>query len=159
MKAERHAKILELIKHESIETQEELTEKLKQHGFEATQATVSRDIKELRLIKVSSGGKGKSENKYKYSVNNSRNEIDSRLTTKFKSILNEAIMKIDYAGNLVVLKTYSGMAQAAGAAIDAIDTPDIIGSVAGDDTLLIVMRSEAEAQDFTKKLSKSVRTL
>ncbi len=154
MKSKRQDKILELITKYSVETQEELAELLRQSGFVTTQATVSRDIKELRLVKVSTGQDGNT--KSKYAANSLRSEIDSRLTDKFKNILSEMVIKINSAGNMVVLKTYSGMAQAACAAIDSLEIPDIVGSLAGDDTIFLVMTTDNDAADFVKKLSKSI---
>ena len=156
MKNNRQKKILELIENHDIETQEELSELLRKSGYVATQATVSRDIKELRLVKVATGVKDGRRNKSKYAANSIRNEIDSRLTDKFKSILSEMVIKISSAGNMVVLKTYAGMAQAACAAIDTLELPDVVGSLAGDDTIFIVMTTENDAADFVKKLSKSI---
>lgn len=155
MKSQRQKKILELIEKYDIETQDELTKLLVESGFNATQATVSRDIKELRLIKVNSGSNANV--KYKYSSNNLSTEIDSRLGSKFKNILSETVISVKYAMNIVVLKTYAGMAQGAGAVIDALDVPTLIGSVAGDDTVIIIMSSEDDAKDFTKKLTKSIK--
>ena len=157
MKSQRQSKILELINKYDIETQEELTQYLAKDGFNATQATVSRDIKELRLVKVSTGEKRGRQTKCKYAANNLNSEIDARLGNKFKNILSEAVIKINCAGHMVVLKTYAGMAQAAAAAIDALDVPTLIGSVAGDDTIIIVMATENDAADFMKKLSKSIK--
>ena len=137
-------------------TQEQLAELLCKEGFVATQATVSRDIKELRLVKISSVGKDGKQGRSKYSQNSVKNEIDTRFTEKFKSILSEMVLRISYAGHMVVLKTYPGMAQAACAAIDSLDISDIIGSLAGDDTIFIVMSTENDAMDFVKKLSKSI---
>ncbi len=153
MKSLRHKKILEIIAAKDIETQEELTALLKEEGFPVTQATVSRDIKALRLIKIATRGKSDCETHYKYSVNAAREEMDSVLSAKFKAILCEAMMKIDCAGNLVVMKTYAGMAQASAAAIDAMNISNIVGTIAGDDTLLIIMRTLDEAEEFTKQLS------
>ena len=156
MKNKRQKKILELIELYDVETQGELTQLLEKNGFSATQATVSRDIKELRLVKVSTSGS--SDVKYKYASNNLSSEIDSRLGNKFKNILSETVTSIRYASNIVVLKTYAGMAQGAGAVIDALEAPTLIGSVAGDDTVIIVMSSEDDAKDFTKKLQKSIKS-
>ena len=156
MKSKRQEKILELIEKYDVETQEELAELLKKAGFVATQATVSRDIRELRLVKVSSGVRDGRQNKSKYAANSVRNELDTRFTEKFKSILSEMVIKISSAGHMVVLKTYAGMAQAACATIDSLELPDIIGSLAGDDTIFIVMATENDAMDFVKKLSKSI---
>ncbi len=157
MKSQRHSKILELINKYEIETQEELTQYLAKAGFVATQATVSRDIKELRLIKISTGEKYGRQNKYKYSTNSLNTEIDTRLGAKFKNILSQTVVKINCAGHIVVLKTYAGMAQAAAAAIDALEVPTILGTVAGDDTIIIVTVTEGDAQEFMKKLSKSLK--
>ena len=158
MKTLRHEKILEIISKYDIETQEELTEYLNKEGFAVTQATVSRDIKSLRLIKVAAKNDGKSsDNRYKYSVNSYREENDSALGVKFKSILGHSVMNIDSAGNLLVIKTYAGMAQASAAAIDAMNIDDILGTIAGDDTILVVVRTESEAHDFAKKIEKLIR--
>lgn len=154
MKNRRQEKILELITKYDVETQEELAELLRQNGFDTTQATVSRDIKELRLVKISTSTLD--ETKSKYSANSLRNEIDTKLTDKFKNILTEMVLKINSAGNMVVLKTHIGMAQAACTAIDSLEIPDIVGSLAGDDTIFLVMTTESNAADFVKKLSKSI---
>ena len=156
MKTQRQNKILEIIENNDVETQEQLAELLCKEGFVATQATVSRDIKELRLVKISSVGKDGKQGRSKYSQNSVKNEIDTRFTEKFKSILSEMVLRISYAGHMVVLKTYPGMAQAACAAIDSLDISDIIGSLAGDDTIFIVLSTENDAMDFVKKLSKSI---
>lgn len=156
MKNKRQKKILEIIEKNAVETQEQLSNLLVDAGFAATQATVSRDIKELRLVKVPTGTKEGRRNKSKYAANSVRNEIDTRFTDKFKSILSEMVIKISSAGHMVVLKTYAGMAQAACAAIDKLELADIVGSLAGDDTIFIVMSTENDAQDFVKKLSKSI---
>ncbi|MBR3995741.1 MAG: arginine repressor [Clostridia bacterium] len=153
MKSLRHGKILEIISKYDVETQEELTEYLKKEGFSVTQATVSRDIKSLKLIKTAAGADG-NENRYKYSVNKAGEDSSSATEAKFKTILGHAIVSIDYAGNLVVLKTYAGMAQASAAAIDSMNIENILGTVAGDDTLLIVVRTENEASDFVRKIEK-----
>ncbi len=158
MKNQRQKKILELITKYEIETQDELTQLLCSNGFNATQATVSRDIKELRLVKVSTGSNAASTVKYKYAENNLSGEIDSRLGGRFKNILSDTVISVKCASNIVVLKTYAGMAQGAGAVIDALDVPTLIGSVAGDDTVIIVMASEADAVDFSKKLAKSIKS-
>ena len=153
MKSLRHEKILEIITARDVETQEELTEYLKNEGFAVTQATVSRDIKALRLIKTAVISEG-NENRYKYAVNKSGDDASAVPEAKFKTILDHALVSSDYAGNLVVLKTYAGMAQASAAAIDAMSIDNILGTVAGDDTILIVMRTENEASDFVKRIEK-----
>ena len=156
MKSKRQEKILELIEKYDVETQEDLADLLKKAGFVATQATVSRDIRELRLVKVSAGIREGRQNKSKYAADSVRNELDTRFTEKFKSILSEMVIKISSAGHMVVLKTYAGMAQAACATIDSLELPDIIGSLAGDDTIFIGMATETDALNFVKKLSKSI---
>lgn len=156
MKSKRQEKILELIEKYDVETQDELASLLRKSGFVATQATVSRDIKELRLVKISSGSKDGRPARSHYSFNSVKGEIDNKLTDKFKSILSEMVIKISHAGHMVVLKTYAGMAQAACAAIDSLDISDIVGSLAGEDTIFIVMATETDAADFVKKLSKSI---
>ena len=153
MRSLRHEKILEIISKYDVETQEELTERLKKEGFAVTQATVSRDIKALRLIKTSADTDG-NENRYKYAVNKCGDDTQGIPEAKFRTILGHAIVSTDYAGNLVVLKTYAGMAQASAAAIDSMSIENILGTVAGDDTILIVMRTEAEAADFVRKIDK-----
>ena len=158
MKNQRQKKILELIAKYEIETQDELTNLLCNNGFNATQATVSRDIKELRLVKISTGSDASSNVKYKYAENNLSGEIDTRLGGRFKNILSDTVISVKCASNIVVLKTYAGMAQGAGAVIDALDIPTLIGSVAGDDTVIIIMASDSDAVDFSKKLAKSIKS-
>jgi transcriptional regulator of arginine metabolism len=158
MKNQRQKKILELIAKYEIETQDELTNLLCNNGFNATQATVSRDIKELRLVKISTGSDASSNVKYKYAENNLSGEIDTRLGGRFKNILSDTVISVKCASNIVVLKTYAGMAQGAGAVIDALDVPTLIGSVAGDDTVIIIMASDSDAVDFSKKLAKSIKS-
>ncbi len=149
MKQNRHERILDIVNTCEIETQDELQEKLRIEGYEVTQATISRDIKQLQLVKVAGR-----DGRYKYAVSQ---HSGSKTVMKFKTILKETVIHIDYAENLVVLRTYSGMANAAAAAIDALQTTDIVGSVAGDDTILIVMRSKEIAQDFAEKYKDIMR--
>ena len=153
MKSLRHGKILEIISKYDVETQEELTEYLRSEGFAVTQATVSRDIKALRLIKIAAQSEG-GENKYKYAVNKTGDDASNVPEAKFRTILGHALVSVDYAGNLVVIKTYAGMAQASAAAIDSMNIDNILGTVAGDDTILIVMRTESEASEFVRKIEK-----
>lgn len=143
MKYKRHNKIIEIINENNIETQDELIEKLKESGFDVTQATVSRDIRELKLIKVSTDN-----NSYKYALSS---PDTMKISVKYRSIIKETIVKVDYAGNFVVLKTYSGMANAAAAAIDGMGWNEIVGSIAGDDNIFILMRSEEIAAEFAAK--------
>jgi len=137
MKIDRHAKILSLIDDNIVETQEDLTDLLKQEGINVTQATVSRDIRELKLIKVldESGS-------YKYAhYDNESASYDARILTIFR----EAVLTIDSSSNFVCLHTITGMANAAAVAIDSLKDPAIIGCVAGDDTIFVMARSESQA--------------
>ncbi len=143
MKFRRHKKILEIISEYNVETQEELIDKLKESGFEVTQATISRDIKELRLVKIST-----ENNTYKYAISG---QDDGIISSKYRNIVADTVIKADSANNIVVLKTYSGMAQAAAAAIDGMDLNNVVGCVAGDDNIIIVMRS-TEAADEIKNI-------
>lgn len=146
MKTRRHTKILELIKEFDIDTQDELLKYLKDSGFNVTQATVSRDIKELRLVKTLS-----MSGKYKYSTgNDSMNDMSS----KFYSLFADCVISVEAAQNIVVIKTYVGMAQAVCAAMDTIYWQGFVGTLAGEDTILIVCKTDANAletqEDFRK---------
>lgn len=149
MKYSRHAKILEIIDKYVIETQEELAEKLKELGMDVTQATVSRDIKELRLTKVMN-----QNGRYKYaSITKAENVFSNRLLT----IFTESFVSCDYANNIVVVKTLPGMAQAAAAAIDSLKLSDIVGTIAGDDTIMLVCRAEKIAEEIVEKFNKMTK--
>lgn len=137
MKYNRHSKILEIIEKVEIETQEELAEELKKKGFNVTQATVSRDIKELRLIKVLT-----KDGKYKYS---SIEHTETPILKRFISLFKDSVLSIDHANNIVVVKTMVGSANAAAAAIDALKVDDIVGTIAGDDTIFLLTRTEETA--------------
>ncbi len=145
MRIERQNAILRLINECQIETQFDLTEALKERGFEVTQATVSRDIKELRLVKKPTDG-GKSI--YTKNSDSSFTDIDSR----FNIIFRKCVISIEYAVNNIVIKTLPGMAQAAGAAVDSMDLPEVVGSIAGDDTVMMVVRSEESARKLVYRL-------
>lgn len=149
-KYDRHLKILELIQNSDIQTQEELVEALSLHGFEATQATVSRDIRELRIIKVLSPNGGY---KYATAATDTVTDMESRLNT----IFSESAVSIDHAKNLVVIKTLPGMAQAAASVIDSMQHVDLVGSIAGDDTLLLILRDDKAAQRITARLKRMIR--
>lgn len=144
-KYNRHGAIIDIIKNNVIETQDELVAQLKELGFNSTQATVSRDIRELRLIKVLTA-----DGRYKYATTAGelKNNIESRLTVIFA----ESVISVENAANLVVVKTLSGMAQAACAAIDGIGYSEVVGTIGGDDTLLIVLRSSNNALKLSTKL-------
>lgn len=133
MKGHRHALILEAIRQRLISTQSELTEYLRERGVEVTQATVSRDIKDLRLVKVAAGDGG-----YRYAVPPDRPDEDARL--RARRILAEFVTGVDSSENLIMLKTPPGSAQTVAAAMDALRWPDVLGTVAGDDSVLVVVR-------------------
>lgn len=154
-KFDRHTKIIDLIKNENIETQEDLTQRLRECGFEVTQATVSRDIKALKLVKVAASDENGARVGYKY-AQNTHNKAAVELTEKFRNLLSDVVVKADYAGNLAVIKTYAGMANAAAAAIDAMHDASIVGSVAGDDTVLCVLRTEEKAKNFANLIEQSL---
>ena len=148
MKHNRQSKILELINEYDIETQEELAEKLSESGFSSTQATISRDIKQLKIVKTLTA-----DDRYKYAASENK---EYRNNAKFYNILKETVIKIDIAKNLIVVKTYSGMAHAAAAAIDAINFSEIVGTIAGDDTILLVFTADEIADLIADKLRKIV---
>ncbi len=138
MKTLRQNKILELVAQNTIETQDELAELLSEAGFQVTQATISRDIRELKLTKVPEGGK------QKYVVLG-RSTTQAELQEKYIRILQDALVSMDTAQNILVVRTNSGMAMAVAAAIDALQIDSIVGSLAGDDTVFCAVRSAADA--------------
>ena len=150
MRYARHQKILELINSQEIDTQERLAEKLRNSGFNVTQATVSRDIRELQLVKHA-GPSGRS------CYTQSR-ASDAPVSERFRKILRETILSIDSAENMIVIKTLSGCANAAAEAIDTSNFPDIIGTLAGDNTIFMVISSKdavpALLQQFHEMTSK-----
>lgn len=148
MKNKRQEAILEIISKYDIETQETLLDKLKSKGYDVTQATVSRDIRELELIKVSSKDGG-----YKYAA---REKEDQRPNAKYMNIMRETVVSIDYANNLIVIKTFSGMAQAAAAAIDALFGDEILGTIAGDDTIFAAVHTMTSAQIIVRQIKESM---
>ena len=144
MKTKRHAKILELIEQYSIDTQEELLRCLKEHGYNITQATVSRDIKELRLVKSLD-----SDGKYRYVAAKTEH---AGISSKFRTIFADAVLSMDSAQNLIIIKCYSGMANAACAALDSMLWEGVAGTLAGDDTILVVCRTSENAQTLMQDL-------
>ena len=143
MKKNRHDKIIELIARHEVETQEQLASLLKDEGYDVTQATVSRDIRQMKLSKqVTEDGR----QKYVYSTADSEAMQD-----KYVSVLKAGFVKMDVAQNLLVIKTVSGMAMALAAAIDAIDMPEVVGCIAGDDTIMIAIKSNEEALEAMAK--------
>ena len=150
MKAKRQAKILELIQKKDVETQDELSAYLEQEGFQVTQATVSRDIRELKLTKVSL-----SSGRQKYAVITDA-DSDSGMLGKYARVLREGFLSIDVAENIVVIKTVSGMASAVCAAVDAIKPQELVGSIAGDDTIICVIRTREDAERFVLRIRKMI---
>lgn len=143
MKSGRHEKIIELVNNYDINTQEELLARLNDAGFSATQATISRDIKELRILKTLNP-----QGKYCYTTWG-RNSLDK--TTGFENLFKSSAKMVDCAENIVVLKTMSGMAQAVCASLDNLEMENIVGTIAGDDTIFIVMRNKECATELKEK--------
>ena len=149
MRNKRHEAILTLINENSIETQQELTVALKEVGFEVTQATVSRDIKELRLVKrINNDGRSV----YTYATGRDGEGVSDEMTI----ILRKSIVSADYALNTVVIKTLAGMAQGAASVLDAMQLSECLGTIAGDDTIFVVTRSEQSACKLCKKLRNMI---
>lgn len=149
MKSNRHTKIVELIGKYPINTQDELLEYLKKEGFDVTQSTVSRDIKKLRLTKALD-----SNGKYRYQV--PQNKTISSLSG-FSSLFDSSIISVECALNLVVIKTYSGMAQAVCAAIDSMEYDSVVGTIAGDDTIFVACKNEFYAKSYTEDFQRFVQ--
>lgn len=132
MKSKRQSRIIELISAYEIETQEDLCARLNEEGFSVTQATISRDIRDLALTKVP-GGNGRSQ----YALADTKTGMNGR----YERVLKDGMISMEQADNILVIKTVSGMAMAVAAAIDSIGIPDIVGSIAGDDTIMCAIRS------------------
>lgn len=145
MKKKRHELILQLIREHEIATQDELLALLRQHGFAVTQATVSRDIKELRLVKTASKGGAAVYMR-------SDQELQNGKVKKFYSIFSQSVISVDFAGNIAVVKCYAGTANAACAAIDAMAFEQVVGTLAGDDTVFVLCRSEQETKQFKEQI-------
>ncbi len=144
MKKSRHQKIVEIIAQQDVETQEELAGYLKEAGFEVTQATVSRDIREMKLSKVPAG-----RGKQKYVILNADEGV---LEDKYIRVLREGFASMDAAQNILVVKTVSGMAMAVAAALDAMKFPEILGSIAGDDTIMVASRTAEHTKELMEKI-------
>ena len=149
MKRDRHEKIIELIEKYDIETQEELADRLVREGFQVTQATVSRDIRELKLSKVAGR-----EGRQKYVL---LNRQQHQMAEKYVVILREAFVSMDRAQNILVVKTVSGMAMAVGAALDNIGWKEIVGCIAGDDTVMCAIRTVEDTEAVMAELHKILR--
>jgi len=141
VKSQRQAKIMEIISTRNVETQEQLLELLQKEGFRGTQATISRDIKELRIVKELS-----SLGTYRYTASSS--EVSGSFTSRLNTIFRECVTGFDYAQNIIVVRTLPGLASAAGSAIDSMNLSTVVGSISGDDTVMIVMRDNNAAAAF-----------
>ena len=144
MKSQRQAKILEIIGQKDIETQEQLLAALEENGFRSTQATISRDIKDLRIVKeLSDSGS------YRYTVQQTES---ASFVSRLNNIFHECVIKLDHAQNIVVIYTLPGLASAACSAVDSMDISYVVGTSAGDDTGLILMRDSDYAREFCEEL-------
>lgn len=145
MRIKRQNAILSIIEEQFIETQQELSDALIRMGFNVTQATVSRDIKELRLVKSQTA-----DGKYHYARAGSQKSVDSN--SRIHTIFSHSVVSVDYAVNNIIIKTLSGMAQAAAITLESMNYPEIIGTIGGDDTVLVVVKSEEDAKKLTESL-------
>ncbi len=148
MKKVRHLKIVELIEKYDIETQEELAARLKEAGFPVTQATVSRDIRELKLSKVPTAG-----GHQKYAV---LSRDDSHMGDKYIRVLRDGFSSMDNAQNILVIKTVSGMAMAVAAAVDAMKFPEVVGCIAGDDTIMLAVRTVEDTRQLMTRIHRMI---
>ena len=148
MKNDRQKMILEIISQEPVETQEQLLSLLQARGFTGTQATISRDIKQLHLVKAPTG-----QGRYRYAVSDHGSKI--HVADKLQTIFRESSVNVDYAQNLVVIHTMSGLANGAAAALDGMEIDQLIGTLAGDDTVLLIMRDNESAV----KLASSIKAM
>ncbi len=149
MKLKRQEAILDIISKYSVETQEELIERLYEAGYEVTQATVSRDIRELKLTKVSTGHGG-----YRYML---PPQTEIRGAMKFTSTILDSVIMVDHALNTVVIKTVPSLANPVAASIDSMHSPEILGCVAGDDTIIVITRDIDAAEEITKKIKAMIK--
>ncbi len=147
MKSKRQEALLEIIRRERVDTQEELTNALRAAGFPVTQATVSRDIKELRLIKTLG-----EDGRYHYAA--VRSAATEEVSSKLQTLFRDAVRGVDAACNMVVVRCLGGTAGAVCAAIDSMELPSIVGTLAGDDTIMIVARTEADAVRLSRTLKE-----
>lgn len=149
MKKKRHDAIIKIIADRAVETQGQLTEYLIAEGYDVTQATVSRDIKELRLIKIADR-----DDKYKYALPGRENDAD--IKNRYTAVLKHSTVTVQSAMNLVVVKTIPGSAQACAMAIETLEFGNIVGVIAGDDTVFIAMKSIQDAEGFIKELTVQI---
>ena len=150
MKNDRQRRILEIVEREAIDTQEQLQQKLQEQGVTCTQATISRDIKQLHLIKEPVG-----QGRYRYTVSSQRNKLN--VADKLRTIFRESIISVDSAQNIVVIKTMAGLANAAAAAMDGMNIPYMVGTLAGDDTALLVMKDAEMAKGFCEDIHEMLK--
>jgi len=146
MKAKRQAKILDLVRECEIETQGELTRLLSESGFDVTQATVSRDIHEMKLTKIAAAVGG-----YKYAIPPQRDQAG---ISRLKRVFWDGFVSMDCAGNLLVIRTFNGMAMAVAAAMDGMALPEVVGSIAGDDVVMCAAKSQQDAAALMEKLKR-----
>lgn len=149
MKSKRQSKIMEIISGRNVETQEQLLELLQEEGFRCTQATISRDIKELRIVKELTN-----LGTYRYTA--SAGEPTGSFSARLNTIFRECVTGVDYAQNIVIIRTLPGLASAAGSAIDAMGMNKVVGSLAGDDTVMVVMRDNNAAAAFTGEIQSLI---
>ena len=150
MKNDRQRRILEIVEREAIDTQEQLQQKLQEQGVTCTQATISRDIKQLHLIKEPVG-----QGRYRYTVSSQRNKLN--VADKLRTIFRESIISVDSAQNIVVIKTMAGLANAAAAAMDGMSISGLVGTLAGDDTALLVMKDAEMAKGFCEDIHEMLK--
>ena len=152
MKKNRQEKLLEVISRYEIDTQDELIAILRDHGYDVTQATVSRDIRELKITKMPTG-----KGTYRYVLPKEHDKQSGLGSMKLGTTLLDSIVSVDYACNIVVLKTYGGLANAVAAGIDHMHLPEVLGCVAGDDTIMLVTRDEESASQISDRIEKMSR--
>ena len=151
MKTKRQTKILELVQANEIETQSELTRLLASSGFDVTQATVSRDIHEMKLTKIAATDKN-GRARYKYALPTTQDRAGE---VRLRRVFKDGVVSMDYAGNLLIIRTFNGMAMAVGAALDeGLQLPEMVGCIAGDDVVMCATKSEKKAIDLMEKLKK-----
>jgi len=147
VKARRHQRILDIVRSKPIQTQEDLSAELAREGMSVTQATISRDIKELRLVKAPVG-----DGSYRYTVPVDRNIDD--INRRIERVFREAVISVEDSDNIVVIKTLAGAAQAIGAIVDDLDWPEVVGSLAGDDTIFVVVKPADKALEIMARFNK-----
>lgn len=147
VKARRHQRILDIVRSKPIQTQEDLSAELAQEGMAVTQATISRDIKELRLIKAPVG-----DGSYRYTIPVDRNIED--INRRIERVFREAVISVEDSDNIVVIKTLEGAAQAIGAIVDDLAWPEVVGSLAGDDTIFVVVKPADKALEIMARFNK-----